>query len=431
MAENLESSASLDADPLVATSTSELAERYARVRKLTEALAAPLAPEDCVVQSMPEASPTKWHLAHTSWFFEAFVLAPFAAGFAPHDPHYGYLFNSYYEAEGPRHSRNRRGLLSRPTLAEVHAYRRSVDERIGELLSTLHRLRESQPITERIVLGLEHERQHQELLLTDIHHVFSNNPLGPAYLRSRPRERRPGPELAFVQQAEGVRWVGHGGHQFSFDNERPRHRVYLQSFAIATRLVTNAEYLAFIEDGGYGRAELWVADGFAMAKAQGWTAPLYWRRDGELEFTLSGWQPLDPDAPVSHVSWYEADAYARWFGARLPTESEWEAVAESLPIDGNFLDTGKLSPDIASSDEPAQLFGDCWEWTGSPYVPYPGFRPLAGALGEYNGKFMCNQMVLRGGSCLTSRDHVRATYRNFFYPDARWQMTGIRLARSL
>lgn len=404
------------------------------MRAKTEALSLPLTPEDCNLQSIPEASPAKWHLAHTTWFFETFVLADHIDNYKPYDDRFGYLFNSYYEAKGSRHPRPKRGMLSRPSLDEVYDYRHWVDVRVSELLEGIAHHRRAEEIANLVCLGLEHEEQHQELLLTDIQHAFFQSPLGPAYLKHPPARGSDAPKLGWMALDEGLRWVGHEGRGFAFDNETPRHRAYVASFEIATRLVTNREYLDFIEDGGYRRPELWVSDGWALASSHDWSAPLYWQRDrtgAYSTFSLAGWQPVDESAPVSHISWYEADAYARWAGARLPTESEWESLASTLPVEGNLLESGRLLPTVASSAKPAQLFGDTWEWTQSPYVPYPGFRPLAGALGEYNGKFMCNQMVLRGGSALTSRHHVRASYRNYFHPHSRWQMTGIRLARSL
>jgi len=412
---------------------SSIRSRYARIRGMTKTLAAPLDPEDAALQSMPLASPAKWHLGHTSWFFEAFVLAR-APRFEPYDQRYASLFNSYYEAMGPRHPRERRGLLSRPTLAEVLAYRQSVDERMEELFARLAEMGDSRSFLDLVRVGLEHEQQHQELLLTDVLHLFSLNPLEPTYRPPQHLSRGgPAPALRWQSHPEGLFETGDRGGDFAYDNERPAHRVHLQAFDIASRLVTNGEYLAFIEDRGYERPELWLSDGFALASAEGWKAPLHWRqRQGQwATFTLRGLLPLDPEAPVAHVSFYEADAFARWYGARLPTEQEWERVASEVPVRGNFLEGGTLLPGVAStSSAPSQLFGDTWEWTQSPYVPYPGFRPLPGALGEYNGKFMCNQMVLRGGSCLTPEGHVRPSYRNYFPPSARWQMTGIRLARS-
>jgi ergothioneine biosynthesis protein EgtB len=407
-----------------------LIERFRTVRALTGALCRPLSPEDMVVQSMPDASPAKWHLAHTTWFFETFLLASREPGFTAFHPRYGYLFNSYYEAVGPRHARPRRGLLTRPSLDEIGAYRAQVDARVEALLG---RQLDEQG-AEVLELGLNHEQQHQELLLTDIKHALYANPLRPAYAPAPARPWRPAPPLGFVAFAGGLREVGHSGPGFAFDNEGPRHRVWLEPFAIGTRPVTNREYLAFMEDGAYRRPELWLSDGFAAVKAHGWEAPLYWDREpgGWTCFTLCGSRPVDPDEPVAHVSFYEADAYARWAGARLPTEEEWEvAAAGASEEDGTFLDLRWLHPFVAAGGEgrPGGFMGDVWEWTRSAYAPYPRYRPAAGALGEYNGKFMCNQLVLRGGSCATPPGHVRRSYRNFFYPDARWQFSGIRLAR--
>jgi ergothioneine biosynthesis protein EgtB len=417
-------------------SCARLAALYREVRGLTEALCAPLAVEDFVLQSMPDASPAKWHLAHTGWFFETFLLGPHLPHYRPFNPRYGYLFNSYYNAVGDRVPRPERGLLTRPTVEEVYRYRAYVDEQMLALLSgagaeALSRLR---PLVE---LGLHHEQQHQELLLTDLKHLFGCNPLRPAYRELAPTPSAPVPQLHWPTYAPGVRWVGHDGRGFAFDNEGPRHQVYLQGFQLASRLVTNGEYQAFLHDGGYDRPELWLSDGWNACRAHGWQAPLYWERDGGrwLVFTLGGVRDLDEAAPVCHVSYYEADAYARWAGARLPREAEWETAAAVVPVQGNQLDSGYLQPlppaGPADDGLPRQLFGDVWEWTASPYVAYPGYRPAAGALGEYNGKFMCNQMVLRGGSCVTPPGHVRPTYRNFFPPEARWQFTGIRLARDV
>jgi ergothioneine biosynthesis protein EgtB len=418
-----------------------LAGRYTEVRQQTEALIEPLSAEDCQVQSMPDASPAKWHLAHTSWFFETFVLEG-----EPLEPGFDYLFNSYYEAVGPRHPRPARGLLSRPSLEQVRRYRRRVDERV------LERLARGVPdeVRARLVLGLHHEQQHQELILTDAKHLLGSNPLRPSY-RGREREappaRRASAEpMAWIPRPGGIVEIGHPapgptGEPFAFDNEGPRHAALLAPHALASRPVTAGEYLAFIRDGGYRRAELWLSDGWAEVTAGRWEAPLYWRGLGGgagesvSVFTLDGERPLDPNEPVAHVSAYEADAYARWAGARLPTEAEWEVAATTIPAAGNLLESGALHPraaaagDAAGTPAPAQMFGDVWEWTSSAYGPYPGYRPPAGALGEYNGKFMCNQLVLRGGSCFTPRTHIRASYRNFFPAGTRWQMSGIRLAR--
>jgi ergothioneine biosynthesis protein EgtB len=421
----------------VADSAGGLLARYRQVRAALEAAAAPLAPEDLVVQSMPDASPAKWHLAHTSWFFETFVLADPAFGDSrPFHPKYGYLFNSYYDTVGDRHPRPKRGLLTRPSADEVFRYRAHVDAVLAERLPRLSapdfaRLR---PVIE---VGLNHEQQHLELLFTDIKHAFAQNPLRPAYRERGPlgepkgHSRRTTP-VTFVPFEPGVYHIGRAGDGFAFDNEGPPHRVFLEPFAVASRLVTCGEYLEFMADGGYARPELWLSDGWAARRQHGWEAPLYWEKDGDgwQVFTLTGIRPVNETEPVCHVSFYEADAFARWAGARLPTEAEWEVAAGDRPVAGNLLEEDRLHPSPARDEGPlVQLFGDVWEWTQSPYGPYPGYRPLAGALGEYNGKFMCNQMVLRGGSCVTPRSHIRPTYRNFFPPAARWQFTGVRLAR--
>jgi ergothioneine biosynthesis protein EgtB len=430
-------------DPALATDRAQLARRYQDVRRTTEMLCAPLETEDYVVQSMPDASPAKWHLAHTSWFFETMVLAPEGerAGGPDHSGRYGYLFNSYYNALGERIARSDRGLLSRPTVAEVYRYRGAVDAAMFRFLDTA-----GDDVLQRvgatIVLGLHHEQQHQELLLTDLKHLFSRNPLRPVYREQEPPDgdglaSRP---LAWVDFPAGLHSIGHDAGGFSFDNEGPRHPVYLAAFRLADRLVTVGEYLEFLADGGYRRPELWLSDGWNACTTHHWTAPLYWEESpgGWRMMTLAGMRDLSPNEPVCHVSFYEADAYARWTGARLATEAEWEVVATSASAaqGGNLLETGRLHPapcpapseSSSSGAPPLQLFGDVWEWTQSPYTPYPGYRPLPGALGEYNGKFMCNQLVLRGGSCATPGSHIRATYRNFFPPEARWQFSGIRLA---
>jgi ergothioneine biosynthesis protein EgtB len=402
-------------------------------RALTERLCAPLAVEDYGLQSMPDASPPKWHLAHTTWFFETFVLSAFADEYRPFHPQYGFLFNSYYQAVGERWPRPQRGLLSRPTVAEVHRYRAHVDEALGELLpgcgpGLWGRV---EPL---VTLGLHHEQQHQELLLTDLKHAFGLNPLRPAYRDAATSPEAETTPLGWVEHPAGVRWLGHDGDGFAFDNETPRHRVYVGAFRLATRLATCGEYRAFVEDGGYRRPEWWLSDGWDACRRGGWEAPLYWdKQGGEWElFTLAGPRPLRDAEPVCHISYFEADAFARWSEARLPTEAEWEAAAEGAPADGNFLESDRLHPQpltAARRGAPAQLFGDVWEWTASPYVAYPGYRPPPGALGEYNGKFMCNQLVLRGGSCASPRSHLRRSYRNFFPPEARWQFSGVRLAR--
>ena len=405
-------------------------DQYTRVRGLTETLAAPLSAEDQTVQSMPDVSPTKWHRAHTTWFFETFVLQPHAAGYEPFHPGFAYLFNSYYETVGSRHPRPERGFVTRPGVAEVGAYRRHVDDAMVELLA-----RPVPPaIADLVELGLHHEQQHQELLLMDIKHVLSVNPLAPAYCeRTPPLAAAATRPAGYEEHPGGIVEIGASAGGFTFDNERPRHRVHLEPFALADRPVTCGEWLAFIDDGGYARPELWLSDGWAIVQAQHWEAPAYWRRDAGTwsVYTLTGLRALDPGEPVCHVSYYEADAFARWSGARLPTEAEWEAGAADVPVAGNLLDRDWLHPRPSppARAAPSALFGDVWEWTASAYLPYPGFRAAAGAVGEYNGKFMVNQHVLRGGACVTPADHVRATYRNFFPPSARWPFTGVRLAR--
>jgi ergothioneine biosynthesis protein EgtB len=401
-----------------------LAARFRAVRETTEALVRPLAPEDTVVQSMPDVSPTKWHLAHVTWFFEEFVLAHVEPDYRRYDARYDFLFNSYYYTVGQMHARPRRGLLTRPSLDEVLQFRAHVD---GMVLDLLERQPDNTDLASRIELGLNHEQQHQELLLTDIKHVLFQNPLQPAYDSQLPRaDKVTAPEFRFEAGAAGIQPVGYAGAEFHFDNETPRHDALLYPHAIASRLVTNAEYRDFIKSGGYADPALWLADGWSTIRENGWQRPLYWSEDLESEYTLGGERDIDWYAPVAHISYYEADAFARWAGARLPTEFEWESRAATLPVDGNLLNAGHLQP--VPSTKP-QLYGDAWEWTSSPYAPYPGFQPLDGSLGEYNGKFMCNQVTVRGGSAVTSQDHVRATYRSFFYPHQRWQMLGLRLAK--
>ena len=398
------------------------AHQYEPVRMATLALVAPLSEEDCAIQSMPDASPVKWHLAHTTWFFETFVLEPYAAGYRPFDPAYRYLFNSYYNALGERHPRPERGMLSRPSLAEVLAYRRHVDEAM---------LARNDLPAELVQLGLHHEQQHQELILTDLKHLLSRNPLHPTYRGGALDPASAAPPLTWIDLPSGIREIGHAGSDFCFDNELPRHRVFVDGFRLASRLVTNAEYLAFMRDGGYERPQLWLSDGWDTRSAQGWSAPLYWEReDGRWRvFTLRGMRDVDPNEPVCHVSYYEADAYARWARVRLPTEAEWEVAAVGATARGTFVESGRLHPAPAHAGAGLQqMFGDLWQWTGSAYLAYPGYRPAAGAVGEYNGKFMVNQFVLRGGSCATPQSHIRASYRNFFPPAARWQFSGIRLA---
>jgi len=418
------------------------AARFKDVRDATVRLCAGLTPEDCVVQSMTEASPIKWHLAHTSWFFETFALSGTCKEYREFDPDFAFLFNSYYETVGEHLARADRGLLTRPTFEEVVAYRHHVDQHVARLLET-------EPLSEEqlavLRLGLAHEEQHQELILTDLKHHLSRNPLRPTYRApssSQAQAVTAAPQR-FHAYEEGLRWVGTSdaasdpeATRFSFDNEGPRHRVFVQAFELASRPVSVGEYLEFMQGGGYRTSQLWLSDGWDRVRSAGWRAPLYWEeRGGEWwTFTLSGMRPVEMDEPVCHVSFYEADAFARWAGARLPREAEWEVAASEVPLAGNFAETLAFHPRptaTGSDAAPAGLFGDVWEWTQSPYVAYPGYRAAAGALGEYNGKFMCNQLVLRGGSCVSSRAHLRASYRNFFQPELRWQFSGLRLARDL
>jgi ergothioneine biosynthesis protein EgtB len=413
----------------------DLGLRYQQIRQLSQDLCSPLALEDYVIQSMPDVSPPKWHLAHTSWFFETFLLVPHLPGYQVFHPKFGYLFNSYYEAVGQRHPRPQRGLLSRPSVEEIYRYRAYVDQGMGSLLKDLA----DPALVSLVLLGLNHEQQHQELLLTDIKHLLSLNPLRPAYRSDLPAPAAPGLPVSKEQWLDypgGLYPVGdQGGEQgaaFVFDNECPAHLVYLQDYYLSHRLTSNGEYLEFIRAGGYGQPEYWLSEGWSLMQTEQWNAPLYWEEiDGDWwVMTLAGLRPVHLDEPVCHVSFYEADAYARWAGKRLPTEAEWEVAAVQVPLQGNFLEAGALHPLPAmGKTRPDQIFGDVWEWTQSAYLPYPGFQPAAGAVGEYNGKFMCNQMVLRGGSCATSLSHIRPTYRNFFPASARWQFTGIRLAQ--
>ena len=409
-----------------------LASRYRAIRATTEGLAALLSAEDCAIQSMPDASPVKWHLAHTSWFFETFVLNAHLGGYRTFEPSYRMLFNSYYNSVGDKHPRPERGLLSRPTLDRIFAYRRHVDAAMAELFA---RGAMPSPVVALIELGLNHEQQHQELVLTDVKHLLSCNPLKPAYAEAAAQSATTALPMTWIEFGEGLVEIGHDDSGFAFDNELPRHHEYLHGFALASRPVHNREYLEFIADGGYRRPELWLSEGWDWICAHDVAAPCYWERSKSAwrYFTLHGMRDLDPAAPVCHVSLYEADAYARWARARLPTESEWEAAASGRSTEGNMLEDGLLEPQAATTDRGGltQLFGDVWEWTQSAYSPYPGYRPAPGAIGEYNGKFMCNQYVLRGGSCATPKSHIRATYRNFFPASARWQFTGIRLARDI
>lgn len=409
--------------------------RFDEVRAQTMRLVRPLSAEDMGAQSMTDASPAKWHLAHTTWFFETFVLERFDAGHEPIHPAFRVLFNSYYKSVGAQFPRSRRGLLTRPGVDEVLAYRRETDERVRGLLERADAgvLSEMLPIME---IGLQHEQQHQELLLTDVKHLLWCNPLRPAYEWRAHDDSAAAPEMRFVEFEGGVVEIGHTGEGFGFDNEFGRHRVFLEPFALADRLLSNEAVMAFVEDGGYERPELWLDKGWSTVQGEGWTMPLYWRREGSawLEFTLSGERSVDPHEPATHVSLFEADAIARWMGCRLATEFEWEHACAPMPVWGNFVEDGLLHPLVASDDPEMpirQAYGDCWEWTGSQYRAYPGYRVPEGALGEYNGKFMCDQFVLRGGSCATARSHIRASYRNFFHPAARWQFAGVRLAKDL
>ena len=403
-----------------------LPEQYTAVRGLTLELCRGLTPEDMALQSMPDASPAKWHLAHTSWFFEQFLLIPELAGYRAFHPDYAYLFNSYYYSVGEMHPRPIRGVLSRPAHADILAYRAHVDAHMQALLTA----RGADPaITARVTLGLNHEQQHQELLLMDLKHLFSLNPLRPAWRELPALPAAEAGPMTFLPRHGGQVSIGHAGPAFAFDNETPRHATLLTPHTLAERPVSNDEYREFIRAGAYRKPELWLSDGWAMRQREGWERPLYWSADLKHEFGLGGEQALALDAPVCHLSWYEADAYARWAGARLPTEAEWESAAAGKPIAGNCLESGLFRPSPAAGEGLRQLYGDVWEWTASPYTPYPGFKPLAGALGEYNGKFMANQFVLRGGACVTPVSHLRASYRNFFYPQQRWQFAGLRLAR--
>ena len=407
---------------------------YSTVRAFSETLALPLSPEDMTVQSMTDASPTKWHLAHTSWFFETFILKAQDAAYRPFDPAYEYLFNSYYNGIGPQYSRPNRGVLSRPTVSDIRAYRAHVDAAMRQLLEDCsdRTLAAIKPLVE---LGLNHEQQHQELILTDLKHAMSLNPIHPVvYARGETPSGDAG-EMEWIVFDGGLREIGWHGNGFAFDNEGPVHQVFLRPFRLASRPVTNAEYLSFVVDGGYRNARLWLSDGWATVKRESWTQPTYWTEiDGAwFEFTLSGLRPLDLEAPVSHVSFFEANAYAEWAGVRLPSEFEWEVAAQDVPVQGHFADSGQYQPmgqprAAAEASGLRQMFGDVWEWTQSSYAPYPGFKADADVVGEYNGKFMVSQLVLRGGSCATPAGHIRSTYRNFFYPHHRWQFSGLRLA---
>jgi ergothioneine biosynthesis protein EgtB len=429
----LKDEARMAARPEIPAEPDLLHARYTACRAFSLALTESLATEDFVVQSMPDVSPTKWHLAHTSWFFENFLLQALLPGYRVFDEQYNFLFNSYYYQVGQMHLRAERGLLSRPPVETILEYRRHVDAHMAELIAQ----RGDEPGTVALItLGIHHEQQHQELMLADIKHVFSKNPLQPVYRTFSDAPSRV-PALSFIEGPADRQYIGHDGAGFAYDNEGPEHEVILQPYAIANRLVTNREYREFIADGGYQRAEFWLSNGWTTVTQRGWNRPFYWL-DEQREFTLGGVREINPDEPVSHLSYFEADAFASWAAhqwrdARLPNEAEWEAWARQFPIDGNFADSGRFHPAAASADDAAatQVYGDVWQWTRSAYSAYPGYRASSGAIGEYNGKFMCGQMVLRGGSCASSQSHIRPTYRNFFYPADQWQFTGLRLARDL
>lgn len=412
------------------TPAASLASRFQAIRDASETICAPLEIEDYGVQTMPDVSPPKWHLAHTSWFYETFLLKPFVSGYREFHPRFAELFNSYYNSIGRYHPRPQRGLLSRPTLKQVFDYRHHVTETMLQLLNGPQDKHRAE-VERRTILGMNHEQQHQELLLTDIKHIFATNPLRPRY-RDLPAPPSPKGKPDWQSFSGGLVQIGHAGDGFSYDNEEPQHQVYINDFQLATLAVTNREMLEFINAGAYSDSSLWLSDAWVCLNTQQWTAPLYWElHDDEWQhMTLAGMRPIDLDAPVCHVSYYEADAFARWAGYRLPTEQEWELAARQVPVEGNLRHCDFLQPVAAQGESGLQqIYGDVWEWTQSPYTPYPGYRQQEGALGEYNGKFMSNQMVLRGGSCVTPADHIRATYRNFFYPADRWQFSGLRLAR--
>jgi len=420
--------ASVHQQSITSKNDESLSANYIRIRQQTERLCDPLETEDYGIQTMAETSPPKWHLAHTAWFFETLLLKPFLPGYREFHPLFSQLFNSYYDSLGHYHPRPERGNLSRPTVAEVYRYRQYIDDQMTALLSIDDHNSE---VIKRTVLGLNHEQQHQELMLTDIKHNFASNPLCPVYREHPATAATKETPLGWIEFNEGVTSIGHEAGGFAYDNEMPRHKAYLNAFRLASRPVSNGEYIAFIEAGAYWDPELWLSDAWKTLNQQHWFAPLYWQQiDGDWwHMTLAGMQRVDINAPVCHISFYEAAAYARWLGKRLPTEAEWEVAAAKLPVAGNLTDTGLFQPIASQSDGPLhQMYGDVWEWTQSAYTPYPGYRQAQGALGEYNGKFMSSQMVLRGGSCVTPGEHIRASYRNFFYPQERWQFSGLRLA---
>jgi ergothioneine biosynthesis protein EgtB len=419
------------AQQLPVTDAASLRERFVEIRETSMRITASLSAEDQMLQSMPDASPAKWHLAHTTWFFETFILLPNAAGYREFDPHFQYLFNSYYKQLGSHPNRGSRGLMSRPSLERIHAYRSHVNAAVLRFLNHASDDHAGDDARTLIELGLNHEQQHQELILTDIKHALWSSPLRPDPILGEPLQV-PVPPLTWIEIEGGIHLIGHDGTSFAFDNESPRHEVLLRAFRIASRPVTNGEYLEFMQDGGYRRPDLWLSDGWDKVCAEAWSAPLYWQRREDdpsawVEFSVGGLKNIEPAEPVCHLSYYEADAYARWRGCRLPTEEEWEVAATRIYARGTFLQDAPVYPRPAGLAP--QMFGDVWEWTSSPYVAYPGFKPAEGLIGEYNGKFMVNQMVLRGGSCATPASHIRATYRNFFPPHARWQFSGLRLAK--
>ncbi|MET0110500.1 MAG: ergothioneine biosynthesis protein EgtB [Candidatus Thiodiazotropha sp.] len=418
----------MDTAITINSSRDRIVAEFQRVRRFSETLCQPLQLDDFQIQSIVQTSPPKWHIAHVSWFFEAFVLPHFNPEYRPFDPRFDYIFNSYYYTHGMMHPRPGRGLLSRPTVDDVYRYRAHVDEQMMQLMETIDEEAWGR-LAFRVILGLNHEEQHQELLLMDVKHNFWSNPLKPAYRDDLQTATGNARAMRWVEQAGGVHRIGHGEDEgFAYDNETPRHALLLSDFRLADRLVTNGEYRVFMEDGGYDDPALWLSDGWALLQREGWRHPLYWEQqeDEWLQFTLGGLSPLNPHEPVCHLSYYEADAYARWSGKRLPLEGELEVVLSQQPLSGNFIDRDQLHP--APAGEMGQWFGDLWTWSASPYAAYPGFKPLAGSMGEYNGKFMSNQMVLKGGCCATPAGHARASYRNFFYPDERWAFTGLRLA---